>query len=296
MKADCPYEIVDVFSAEPFAGNPLAVVRTDSPLSPDVMQKIAREMNLSETAFYAPRKDGDGAWRVRIFTPSKELAFAGHPILGAAWVIRRNEENGAGAIRLALDVGPIHVAFETDAEQGEVAWFCAPPMAFGAIRDREQVATALGLTPQDMDRDFPPREVSGGVTLILAPVRTVEAVRRAGLDLTRFQPLAAAGAPPMVYVFCRTDDDAASQRLRARFFFESFGVREDPASGNAAAFLGAYLLNYDYFGPAPVMARIEQGEEMGRPSLVMLRAARNGAGIDVQVGGQVVLTARGRLV
>ena len=296
MKVDCPYEIVDVFSGEPFAGNPLAVVRTDAPLSPDLMQKIAREMNLSETTFYAPRKDGDGAWRVRIFTPSKELAFAGHPILGTAWVIRRNEENGTGAIRLALDVGLIHVSFETGAEQGEVAWFRAPPMAFGAIRDREQVARALGLTPQDMDRDFPPREVSGGVTLILAPVRTVEAVRRARLDLTRFQPLAAAGAPPMVYVFCRADRDAAGQNVRARFFFESFGVREDPASGNAAAFLGAYLLNYGYFGPRPVMARIEQGEDIGRPSLVMLRAAMTDAGIDVRVGGQIVLTARGRLV
>lgn len=112
MKVDCPYEIVDVFSGEPFAGNPLAVVKMDSPLSPDLMQKIAREMNLSETTFYAPRKHGDAAWRARIFTPSKELAFAGHPILGAAWVIRQNEENGAAAISLALDVGLIEVSFE----------------------------------------------------------------------------------------------------------------------------------------------------------------------------------------
>lgn len=155
---------------------------------------------------------------------------------------------------------------------------------------------ALGLTPKDMDQDFPPREVTGGVTLILAPVKNVEAVRRARLDLTRFAPLAAAGAPPMVYVFCRTDGDVMAQCLRARFFFESFGVREDPASGNAAAFLGAYLLNYRYFGPAPVMARIAQGEDMGRPSLVMLRAVRKDAGFDVQVGGHVVLTARGRLI
>ncbi len=220
MKVDCPYEIVDVFSGEPFAGNPLAVVRMDSPLSPDLMQKIAREMNLSETTFYAPRKHGDAAWRARIFTPSKELAFAGHPILGAAWVIRQNEENGAAAISLALDVGLIDVSFEKGADQDEIAWFRAPQMAFGATRNRGQVAMALGLTPQDMDQDFPPREVTGGVTLILAPVKNVEAVRRARLDLTRFAPLAAAGAPPMVYVFCRTGGNVMAQRLRARFFFE----------------------------------------------------------------------------
>ncbi len=296
MKVGCSYEIVDVFTAEPYAGNPLAVVRMDTPLSTDLMQKIAHEMNLSETTFFTPRKDAAGAWRVRIFTPSKELAFAGHPILGSAWVIRQAMEGASDAIRLALDVGVIDVSFEALAGQGEIAWFRAPPATFGPKRDREQVAFAIGLQPQDMDPDFPPREVTGGVTLILAPVRNVEVVRRARLDLTRFGPLAASGAPPMVYVFCRKDDNDADQRLRARFFFESFGVREDPASGNAAAFLGAYLIEYEYFGPAPVSAQIEQGQDIGRPSLVRLRAARKDAGFDIRVGGQVVRTARGLLV
>lgn len=296
MKVDCPYEIVDVFTDEPFAGNPLAVVRMAAPLSSELMQKVAREMNLSETTFFTPQRDASGAWRVRIFTPSKELAFAGHPILGAAWVIRQTMERASDAIRLLLDVGVIEVSFEPIIGQGELAWFRALAMEFGPTRDREHVALALGLTPQDMDQDFPPREVTGGVTIVLAPVKNVEAVRRARLDLARFRPLEAAGAPPMVYVFCRKDNDGAEQRLSARFFFESFGVREDPASGNAAAFLGAYVLHYQYFGPTAVLARIEQGADIGRPSSILLRAAVTGAGYDVRVGGQVVRTARGLLV
>jgi len=153
------------------------------------------------------------------------------------------------------------------------------------------MAAALGLEPEDLDPRHPVREASGGVSAMLVPLRHLDALARARLDLQAYAPL---GLPPLVYLFCPETRDPRND-LSARFFFEAHGVREDPATGNAAAFLGAYLLEHRYFPEDDLSLRIEQGFEMGRPSLVLLRARRDGPGFRIQVGGQVVRTAVGIL-
>lgn len=240
---------VDVFATQPYTGNPLAVVVDADWLAEESMQQIAAEIDYSETTFVMTgRRGDDGAWLVRMFTPAREIAFAGHAILGTAWVIRRHLALGEASVRLNTTVGPLRVGFETTAT-GEVAWFAAPPVSSGAVCAPEPIAAALGLVPADIDTRAPVQQYTAGVAALVVPLRGLDALRRARLDLAAFAPLAAAGFAPLVYLFCRETRDAAND-LAARFYFEANGVREYPATGNGAAFLGYYLLAHRWLGPA----------------------------------------------
>jgi trans-2,3-dihydro-3-hydroxyanthranilate isomerase len=253
-------------------------------------------MNFSETTFVTAAPESGGGYPVRIFTPAREIAFAGHPILGTAWVVRRHLASGRAAeLQLNLAVGPVPVNFETAANGRDVAWFRAPPMTLGGTCAREPVAAALGLAPEDIETAVPVRTVSAGISALMVPLRSLDALRRSQLDLDAFAPLAAQGASPLVYLFCRQTHQPGND-LCARFFFEAHGVREDPATGNGAAFLGAYLLEHRLFPGDVMFLRIEQGYEIRRPSLVMLRAQLRAGEREISVGGHVVPTAEGRLL
>lgn len=290
------FYIVDVFAEGPYSGNPLAVVVSPSGLPAETMQKIALEINYSETTFIGPKPEDDGGYRVRMFTPSRELGFAGHPLLGTAHVIRHYVDPGArGPVRLNLPVGQIPVTVEPDADGGDAAWFLAPPIAEGQTCPREDIAPALGLSTGDIDDATPVQQMSAGVSAVIVPLRGLDALKRATLDLGAYANLMARGFPPLVYLFCRQTHDARND-LCARFFFEAHGVREDPATGNGAAFLGAYLLNHGPRGGEGLSLRIEQGYEVRRPSLVMLRAHGDGELRKVSVGGHVTATVKGELL
>ncbi|MGH9464558.1 MAG: PhzF family phenazine biosynthesis protein [Thermoanaerobaculia bacterium] len=291
-----PFYIVDVFAERPYAGNQLAVVVGDEGLTDVVMQEIAAETNFSDTTFVASAPEPDGAYRVRIFTPALELAFAGHPILGTAWVIRHHlAANASGGLAVHLAAGRIPVAFEAAADGGEVVWFTAPPMRLGPTCAREPMAAALGVSPGDIETKAPVQELSAGTAALIVPLRSLEALRRSRLDLGAFAPLADQGFSPLVYLFC-TETRHPENDLSARFFFEAHGTREDPATGSAAAFLGAYLLEHRFFPASELSLRIEQGYELGRPSLVMLRARGVGDARDVRVGGRVIPIVQGELL
>ena len=290
------FYIVDVFAERPYSGNPLAVVVGAETLSDETMQQIAAETNYSETTFVTPEPEADGGYRVRIFTPAREIAFAGHPILGTAWVLRHHvSPAAAGPVRLNLAVGQVPVTFESSAGGEEVAWFLAPPVALGASCARDPIAAALGISPEDIATGSPVLQASAGISAMIVPLRSLDALRRCKLDLDAYAPLAAQGFPPLTYLFCRQTHHPQND-LCVRFFFEAHGVREDPATGNGAAFLGAYLLEYGVLGGGDLSLRIEQGYEVRRPSLVMLRARRVGGSPEVSVGGQVVATLRGELL
>ena len=290
--------IVDVFAERPYTGNPLAVVLNADGLSAERMQQFAAEMNYSETTFVMSAPEPDQSYHVRIFTPAREIAFAGHPILGTAWVLRQQlAPRGARSIRLNLTVGQIPVTFETTPPDGEVVWFRAPQVSLGAKCPRERIAAALGVALDDIETQPPVQVLSASTSALLVPLRGLDALRRSWLDLEAFAPLAREGFPPLVYVFCR-ETHAPANDICARFFFEAHGVREDPATGNGAAFLGHYLLAHQVYAGLDLSLRIEQGHEMGRPSLVRLRARTNAgitnAGIiEVSVGGSVVPILRG---
>lgn len=287
--------LVDVFARTALTGNPLAVVVSDGVLAEPLMQSIAAEINFSETTFVKRQPEAGGAYRVRMFTPAREVDFAGHPILGTAWVLHRHvaKAGGGSTTRLALNVGVVPVTFEGRGS-ALTSWFRAPPVRLGARFPIAAMARALGLKAGDLDDRFPVQVAGAGTRALLVPLRSLEALRRAQLDLGKLAPLVSAGAPSLAYLFCPRARDAGNQ-LTARFFFEANGVREDPATGNGAAFLGAYLLKHGVLGPGPLDLRIEQGADVGRPSLVRLRARREEGRVLISVGGAVLPVAHGSL-
>lgn len=285
-----PLHIVDVFAEQALTGNPLAVVVESEPTDDHWKLRVATEMNCSDTVFVQREPEADGAFRIRIFTPTHEIAFGGHPMLGAAWVVRHHlAAAAAGTVRLAAPVGVVTIAFE----DGDLLWLRAPPVVPGRRCEAAPMAAALGLAEDDID-DAPIQEFRAGVAAMLVPLRGLSALRRSRLDLAAFAPLARNGFAPLVYAFCN-ETHSPDNDLCARFFFASRGVREDPATGNAAAFLGRYLLEQRAIDRLAL--RIEQGHEVGRPSCVRLRARCVAAGChEIDVGGRVFASARGELL
>jgi trans-2,3-dihydro-3-hydroxyanthranilate isomerase len=288
--------IVDVFAESAYTGNQLAVVVCEVPLPDATMQQIAAETNYSETTFVTPKPEQNGGYRVRVFTPAREIAFAGHPILGSAWVLRHHVlPRGTASIRLNLALQQILVEFEQHAEGEELAWFLAPPATLGPSCAAEPMASALGISSEDIDVEYPVQQISSGTSAMVVPLRSLDALRRSTLDIDAYTGLASEGFPPLVYLFCRQTHHPDND-LCARFFFEAHGVREDPATGNGAAFLGAYLLEHRVLQQPDLSLRIEQGHEIRRPSLVLLRARMADGQRVVHVGGRVMPVVQGELV
>lgn len=283
------FYIVDVFAEERYAGNQLAVVRGGADLPDETLQKIALEMNYSETTFVLSDEETDGGYDVRIFTPGEEVPFAGHPTLGTAYVIQHELLAGpVERITLNLEAGEIPVTF------GEVLWMRQLPPAFGATLDSALLARTLNLETADLDDHYPVQEVSTGLPALIVPLRDLDALRRCKVDWERYMELAGSGKN--LYVFCPEPHEDGPGDLSARMFANDLGVPEDPATGSAAGCLAAYLLEYSYLGTDSVDVRVEQGYEIGRPSLLYLRAARDGDEMRVDVGGKVQMVARGELV
>jgi trans-2,3-dihydro-3-hydroxyanthranilate isomerase len=283
------FYIVDVFAEEKYAGNQLAVVRGAADLPDETMQKIALEMNYSETTFVLSEQASEGGFEVRIFTPGGEVPFAGHPTLGTAYVIQ-NEilASPAGRITLNLKAGQIPVTF------GEVLWMRQLPPTFGMTLDHASLAGALDLETADLDDRYPVQEVSTGLPALIVPLRSLDALQRCKVDWEGHVGLASQGR--VLYVFCPEPHDEGPGDLSARMFADDLGVPEDPATGSAAGCLAAYLVEHRYFGTATIDVRVEQGYELGRPSLLYLRAARDGDEMRVDVGGKVQMVANGELV
>jgi trans-2,3-dihydro-3-hydroxyanthranilate isomerase len=283
------FTIVDVFAEEKYAGNQLAVVRGAADLTDETLQKITREMNYSETSFILSEEERDGGYDVRIFTPGGEVPFAGHPTLGTAYVIR-NEILATPAERvvLNLEAGEIPVTF------GDVLWMRQLPPSFGPELDPNRLARVLNLEEGDLDHRHPVQEVSTGLPAIIVPLRSLDALRRCRANWDLYRETAAAGKN--LYAFCPEPHGGGPGDLSARMFADDLGVPEDPATGSAAGCLAGYLVEHRYFGADAVEVRVEQGYEIQRPSLLYLRAEREGGGINVSVGGKVQLVARGELV
>ena len=284
--------LLDVFAEQAYCGNPLAVIATAEPLPEATMQKIAAEMNFSETTFVATSADADGGYATRVFTPVREIAFTGHPIIGTAWVVRRFLlESPPEQVFLNLGIGQITVDFELDSSGKELCWFSAPTMTLGEEIEPQAIAMALGLVLEDIDTRTPVQVVSAETGAIMVPLRNLDALDRARLNLDAFGELARRGHPPLTYLFCN-ETGRNNNDYSVRFFFEAGEVREDPATGNGAAFFGAYLRHHLDLGSGESRLRIEQGEQVQRPSLIHLQINPQ----RVRVGGSVVATVSGELL
>jgi trans-2,3-dihydro-3-hydroxyanthranilate isomerase len=289
------FYLVDVFAEEKYAGNQLSVIRNASALSSDQMQRIANEMHFSETTFILSDKEQNGGYDVRIFTPAREMPFAGHPTLGTAYVIRQNiAERTINKVVLNLKVGQIPVTFEKDGEGQEILWMKQIPPIFGKIFDAEQISEVLGLDVNEIDSRFPIQEVSTGVPFVIVPLRTLDGVKRVRIDRDKHSQLTKE-TQAEILVFC-PETYNKENNLNVRVFVDLFGIPEDPATGSANGCLTGYLSRYHYFGDRVVNARVEQGYEIGRPSLLHLRAESREGVIHVFVGGKVITVARGELV
>jgi len=283
------FHIVDVFAEEKYAGNQLAVVRGGAELPDETLQKIALEMNYSETTFVLSERETDGGYDVRIFTPGGEVPFAGHPTLGTAYVIQHEIlASPVGRITLNLKAGKIPVTF------GEVLWMRQLPPTFGTTLDPASVASTLRLERADLDDDYPIQEVSTGLPALLVPLKNLDALRRCKVDWERFVELVGSGKN--LYVFCPEPHDDGQGDLSARMFANDLGVPEDPATGSAAGCLAGYLVEHRYLGTGSIDVRVEQGYEIGRPSLLYLQAGMKDDETGIQVGGKVQMVAKGELV
>ncbi len=283
------FYIVDVFAEEKCAGNQLAVVRGARNLSTEEMQKIASEMNYSETTFIISDEEREGGYDVRIFTPREEVPFAGHPTLGTAFVIRREiMQKPAERLALNLKVGHIPVTL------GDVLWMRQQPPAFGEIYDISRISRILSLEGTELDTEHPIQEVSTGLPAIIVPLKNLDALKRCRVDRELYFDLVKNTEAKTILVY--SPEPYGNADLSVRVFADYYGVPEDPATGSANGCLAAYLVEHRYFGVDSVDIRVEQGYEIVRPSLLYLQAGKENGEIRVSVGGRVQMVARGELL
>lgn len=289
------FYIVDVFAEEKYTGNQLAVFTDIESLSDQEMQRIAKEMNYSETTFIVSDVR-NGGYDVRIFTPEQELPFAGHPTLGTAYILQQKiVKQLVKTIILNLKIGQIPVTLHYSDNLVELLWMQQKPPTFHQVFAAEAIAQVLNLELDELDSRFPIQEVSTGVPFIIVPLKTQAALKRIKVNKDRYFELISNTQAKSILVFC-PETYNADNNLSVRVFADYFGVPEDPATGSANGCLAGYLVEYLYFGEAQINLRVEQGYEIGRPSLLLLKAQRNQAEIEVFVGGKVIMVAKGEFV
>ena len=296
------FQQVDVFTDRAFAGNPLCVVPDATGLSSEQMQAIAREMNLSETTFVLPPSDPQASYWMRIFTPAKEIPFAGHPSIGTAYVMAR-----AGAFALEepvtrvfqqVAIGTLPLDIEVaGGKPGRVLMTQGAPQFGPVIRDLDPVANALGLDPMVLARaKLLLQVVSTGLEHLMVPLPDLETVSSLRPNLAALDVVLRKCGALGCYVFTLTPS-SGDALVHARMFAPGAGIVEDPATGSAAGPLGAYLAVHGVLPPERSSFVIEQGVEMGRPSRIWVEVGRDGSGapIAIRVGGTTVPVINGTI-
>jgi trans-2,3-dihydro-3-hydroxyanthranilate isomerase len=290
------FHFVDVFAEEKYAGNQLAVFRGGNGLADIEMQRIAREINFSETSFILSETERDGGFDVRIFTPREEVPFAGHPTLGTAHIIRHEILRiAAGKIVLNLKAGQIPVTFGSDDGNENVYWMKQIEPVFGRKISPEAIAAVLCLDQSDIDDRFPIAEVSTGLPHIIVPLRSLESLKRARVDKDKYYKLIENNWAKAIAIFC-PEPHKPENNISVRMFGDYYGVPEDPATGSGNGCLAGYLVRHRYWGEEKIDIRAEQGYEIGRPSLLLLKADEKEGNINVRVGGKAITVAKGEFV
>ena len=294
------YVTVDVFTKERFGGNQLAVFPDASKLPPQLMQRIAREFNFSETTFVFPPTDPKHTRRVRIFTPESELAFAGHPTVGTAFALATLGDialtGDETRIVLEENVGPVPVLIRAAGGKASFAQLSAaklpelgppPPPA-------KDLAKMIGLDAADVRSDaFFPQAWSCGTPFLFVPLRNRSALARARIVGDEFERVLKDYWTNMVFLFC-DEPELKGSHYRARMFAPSAGVPEDPATGGANVAFAGYLGTRDQRRDGTLRWVVEQGFEMGRPSILEVEAdKRNGEITAARVGGNSVFVSKG---
>ena len=286
MKKECIF--IDAFTHVPYAGNQLAVFPDGGGLSTAQMQALAKEINYSETTFILSADDAVADFTVRIFTPARELPFAGHPTLGTAYAIMDVFDIWADkkdTLRLAMQVGVIPLR----KEKGVIWMKQNSPEFFAQHSDRERIAGLFDISADDIADVLPVEEVSTGNRILIVPVKTLDAVQRAQGNATNMKDFFK-GDLIGPYLFSLETTEPSTQ-IHSRFFAPHLGILEDPATGSAAGPLVGYLLKHGVFGDRFEVVN-EQGVEMGRRSIIVMRGSRRGEDYAVEIGGKCAYVGR----
>jgi trans-2,3-dihydro-3-hydroxyanthranilate isomerase len=288
------FATLDVFTNRRFTGNPLAVVLDPDGLDTAAMQAIAREFGHPETVFVFPPAAPAHRARVRIFTPTRELPFAGHPTVGTAVLLGLRDGTAAGGeIVLEEGIGPVRCALEASGNgEGSARFGLAQlPAEAGPVPDNATIAAALGITPAEIGfGDFRPSRWSAGNPFTFVPIAGLATMARCRPDIAVFDTaFGAVGA----FLFCRETAEPG-RAFHARMFAPSHGVPEDPATGSAAAAFAGVLA--PHLGDGTHTTAIEQGYEMGRPSLIRLAMTMQGGKlVSASIAGDAVVVTEGTI-
>lgn len=280
------FYIVDCFAEEKYQGNELLVVKADRPVTDEEQQKIAREINFSETAFILSDKQADGGYDVRIWTPNVgEVPFAGHPTLGTAHVIRHCYEGGGNdSVKLNLKVGQIPIAVTEDGMT-----MSQNPPVFGDIMQKQEIAEVFGISTEDIDEKYPVQWVSTGLEAVIVPLKSRRALSEIKMDRPAFEKYIE--RHPKNYCNHLFFVGMGNNTLAARCMMEDYV--EDPATGSANGDLAGYLLKHNWFGIQDVRYTVVQGEDMGRKSILHVHASRKYEDWIIEVGGNCYIVAEG---
>jgi len=302
---------LDVFTDRAFCGNPLAVFPEADEIDGEVMMKIAREMNLSETVFVLTPKADNVLRRLRIFTPAREIPFAGHPIVGT-WAALADEgvvpvpADGTGVQRIFHEVGigvlPVDIEFK-DGHPVQVIMTQGKFEILHEIDDAQEqaeVARALGLAREDLDESLPIQVITTGLSCLAVPIRSLADLRDIRVDASLLADIYKRHGGTGCHAFTRETLEVNASRAHARFFAPADNIPEDPATGSACGALGAYLVHHGGLSLEPEDGRykfvIEQGDFINRPSRINLDVKGEAGRVEeVKVGGPAVLVARGEV-
>lgn len=308
---------LDVFTDRAFCGNPLAVFPEAEGISDEQMMQIAREMNLSETVFVLPPKDSEShspevLRRLRIFTPVREIPFAGHPVVGT-WNALASEgvvpqpDGGNGWVRIFQEVGIGILPIEIEFKNGQPVQVMMTQGKFEILdevddaHEQAEIARALGLPREALDESLPIQIITTGLSCMVVPIRALADLRDCRMNASLLAELYQARGGTGCHAFSRETVEVGSSRAHARFFAPADNIPEDPATGSACGALGAYLVHHGGLSLEPEDGSykfvIEQGDFIHRPSRIYLSVkGERGKIEEVKVSGQSILVARGEVM
>ena len=303
---------LDVFTDRAFCGNPLAVFPEAEGISDEVMAKIAREMNLSETVFVLKSNSDQVLRRLRIFTPAREIPFAGHPIVGTWAALARENvvplpQGGNGWQRIFHEVGigvlPVDIEFK-DGQPVQVVMTQGKFEVLAEIDDADEqteVARSLGLAREALDKNLPIQVITTGLSCLAVPIRSLADLRDIRVNTELLTEIYTRHGGTGCHAFTRETIDGGAARAHARFFAPADNIPEDPATGSACGALGGYLIHHGALSLEPEDGRykfvIEQGDFINRPSRINLDVKGEAGHVaEVKVGGSAILVARGEMI
>jgi trans-2,3-dihydro-3-hydroxyanthranilate isomerase len=285
-----PFYQIDVFTDTPLGGNPLALFPEVPGWSDAVLLKIAREMNLSETVFLFPPDDFSAHFNMRIFTPEKEIPFAGHPVIGTSFAIFGKKWHVGQEAVLKLPIGLISVALKED---GVCCMQQPQPQFLDIFGDIDLLAESLGIDSEDISPSSPAQVVSTGFPCLFVPLKSLKAMKRLKVNSAPFSKVLQQTGVDMIYAFSQ-ETEFVESTVHSRSFAPLIGIPEDPATGSAAGALGAYLLQHGIIAGGRIL--IEQGYEINRPSCLFVEVSKKSPSEwAIEVGGKSVFILEGQI-